>query len=185
MISTCLLLAFMVMATVTDIQQQKIFNWTTYPGIVLAIVVAAAATLMQRPEIAIVGIGQSALGLLACGGLMLVCFALFQIGGGDVKLLAMAGAFLGPALGMETILWTFVLGGAMAVLVLIWKLGAVHLVRSLYQQVMCRCGFGEWSPLSEDEKKQLQLPLYLAPSALLAVAIVRFSLVETLLSRLS
>ncbi len=182
MIATWLLLGFMVMATATDIQQQKIFNWTTYTGIVLAIAVAAVSTFLQRPEIAIVGLAQSALGLLACGGVMLVCFVLFQIGGGDVKLLAMVGAFLGPALGMEAILWTFVLGAAMAVLVLIWKLGAINLARSLYQQVMHRCGFKMWGPLSEKEKAQLQLPLYLAPSALLAVAIVRFSLVENLLN---
>ncbi len=47
---------------------------------------------------------------------MLVLFVFFRIGGGDVKLLAMLGAFLGLEQGIETLLWTFVLGGAVGLI---------------------------------------------------------------------
>ena len=113
---------------------------------------------------------------------MLVCFVLFQIGGGDVKLLAMAGAFLGPEPGIEALLWTFVLGGATAMIILIWRIGFFKLVKRVFQQFTVRMGFKKWDPLSEDEQRQLKLPLYLAPSALLAIAIVKFSLVERLMT---
>ena len=33
---------------------------------------------------------------------------MFKVGGGDVKLIAMLGAFLGPEQGITAMLWTFV-----------------------------------------------------------------------------
>lgn len=168
----------MVVATVTDIWKQKIYNWTTYPGILVALALTLAATLLSRTEIAEIGIQESVIGFLSCGAIMLICFVLFQIGGGDVKLLAMAGAFLGPQLGIETLLWTFVLGGATALIILVWKFGCIQLVRRISQQALMKLRLGEFDPLTEQEKTQLQLPLFLAPSALLATLIVRFSLVD-------
>ncbi len=173
----------MLVATITDVQQQKIFNWTTYTGILVAFTLSGIASVLDRHEFVMVGFVQSLLGFLLCSVVMLVCFVLFQIGGGDVKLLAMAGAFMGPALGIETLLWTFVLGGATAVIILIWKLGAIKLFRRVVQQLMHKLGLGSWDSLTEEEQRQLKLPLYLAPSALFAVVIVRFELVNQLLNR--
>ena len=81
---------------------------------------------------------QSATGLTACGAIMILCFVLFQIGGGDVKLIAMSGAFLGPQLGIEALLWTFVIGGAAALIILIWKIGIFKLSRRVMHQLMCK-----------------------------------------------
>ena len=58
-----------------------------------------------------IGLADAALGMFVCGGLLLVCYVFFSIGGGDVKLLAMLGAFLGIEQGIEVVLWTLVLGG--------------------------------------------------------------------------
>jgi prepilin peptidase CpaA len=167
----------MIIATATDLWRGTIYNWTTYTGILVALGLSATATLMNRGDLSI-GIQSSVVGFLSCGFIMLICFVLFQIGGGDVKLLAMVGAFLGAQLGVETLLWTFVIGGAAAVIILIWKIGLVKLVKRLVQQLLLRMNFGSFDPLSEEEKKQMQLPLYLAPSALLATVVVKFSLVE-------
>lgn len=183
MIASVCLLVWMVVATFTDVRQQKIYNWTTYSGILVAIALSGLNSALNRTEFSEIGITQSVVGFTACGMIMLVCFVLFQIGGGDVKLLAMIGAFLGPELGIETLLWTFVLGGAAAVVILIWKIGLVKLLRRVIHQLMCKLGMGNWDALSDEEKTQLQLPLFLAPAALLAVLIVRFSLVEYLRGR--
>ncbi len=180
MIATWFLLGFMLLATVTDVKDQKIYNWTTYPGIIVALVLAAIGSVWGWVDIAIVDIGESLLGFLFAGGMMLLCFVLFQIGGGDVKLLAMVGAFLGPMAGIETVLWTFVLGGATALIILIWRLGAVCLLRRIYQQVMNKLSIGKWGPLTEEENLQLKMPLYLAPSAFLGVLVVRFSIIKEL-----
>lgn len=116
---------------------------------------------------------------------MVMCFALFQIGGGDVKLLAMVGAFLGPQLGIETLLWTFVIGGATALIILIWRLGPVTLASRAVGQLLMRFNMGKFDTLTDEEKEQLALPLYLAPSALLATLIVRFQWVEKLANWIS
>ena len=86
----------------------------------------------------------------------------------------MTGAFVGPAIGIEILLWTFVLGGLSAVLILIWKCGAVDLVQSLLQQVLGKLQFGQWQPLTEQQQARLQLRLYLAPCALVALLVVQF-----------
>jgi prepilin peptidase CpaA len=120
------------------------------------------------------------LGLLACGLVMLVCFVFFRVGGGDVKLLAMVGAFLGPYRGLEALLWTFVLGGAVGLIVLIWRVGFWTLLRRAFQQLMWYLKFAGWVGWTEEERRQLQAPLFLAPSALAGVLIVRFSVMDHL-----
>ena len=182
MIANVGLFTLMIVATATDVWRQKIYNWTTYTGISIAFVLAGLATMLNQPMFAEIGISSSLLGFVSCGAIMLICFVLFQIGGGDVKLLAMAGAFLGVEAGIEALLWTFVLGGATALIILIWRIGFLKLVKRVIHQLMVRMGFGKWDPLSESEQKQMQLPLYLAPSALLGVAIVKFAIVERIAS---
>ncbi len=182
MISAACLLVLMIVATVTDVSQQKIYNWTTYSGILLAFLLAGIATWSNQSFWSEIDIRASLIGFASCGAIMLVCFVLFQIGGGDVKLLAMVGAFLGLEAGIESLLWTFVIGGATAMIILIWRIGFLKLVKRVFHQLIVRMGFGKWDPLTEEETKQMKMPLYLAPSALVAALIVRFSLVERLLT---
>ena len=109
---------------------------------------------------------------------MVLCFVVFRIGGGDVKLIAMLGAMLGPEKGLEAMLWTFLLGGCLAIIVLIWRVGPWPLVAGVFRQALWTLRLGRLNPLSEAQRAALQPPLFLAPSALAAVAIVRFGLVE-------
>jgi prepilin peptidase CpaA len=190
MLATILLLALMAVAVWTDIARHKIYNWTTYPGILAALGLNGLGELLVKYNLASaeqfaswgwIGLGPSFFGFLLCGGLMLVCFVFFRIGAGDVKLMAMLGAFLGPYQGIEALLWTFVLGGCLGVILLIWRVGAWRLVVRVFRQIVWSLRIFHWSPLSEEEHAQLQTPLFLAPSALAAVMIVRFGLVEWLL----
>jgi len=187
MVTTVLLVGLLAVATVTDVSRHKIYNWTTYPGILAALALNGVGTVLVsttdvdpqwlRAWLGWIGAAQSLFGFLACGLVLLVCFVLFKVGGGDVKLMAMLGAFLGPDRGIEAMLWTFVLGGAMALIVLIWRVGPVRLIARVLRQVLWTVRLGRWSPLTPDERAQLQPPLFLAPSALAAVIIVQFSLI--------
>lgn len=181
MIATYVLLCLTVIATLTDVSRQKIYNWTTYSGIVIGLFLSGTQTLWSLDMFSKIGFGEALAGLAACGGIMLLCFLLFQIGGGDVKLIAMMGCFLGLEPGIETMLWTFVIGAAMALGILIWKIGMIKLVKRIVQQLMCRLGVGVWDDLSPDEKSQLKIPLYLAPAALGALLIVNFRALELFL----
>jgi len=185
MVRTVLLLGLVLAASVTDLTRHKIYNWTTYPGIVAAVGLNALGSVL-----AALGCGQerlrwwgwigwerSLIGLVACGFVVLVCYEFLRVGGGDVKLMAMLGAFLGPEQGIDAMLWTFVLGAAVALVILVWRVGPwTLLVRSLRRLLWwLRVG---GVPLTADERAALQPPLFLAPSALAAVVIVEFSLVD-------
>jgi prepilin peptidase CpaA len=187
--ATILLLALTAVASWTDIARHKIHNWTTYPGILAALglnglgdllVWLGYATEERLQPLGWISLGSSLFGFLLCGFLMLACFVFFRIGAGDVKLIAMLGAFLGPREGLEALLWTFVLGGCAGVILLIWRVGAWRLIVRVFRQIVWSLRIFHWSPLTEEERAQLQTPLFLAPSALAAVAVVKFGLVEWL-----
>jgi prepilin peptidase CpaA len=184
MLATALLLGLLLVATATDLLRRKIYNWTTYSGILAALSLNAAVELggLARTEagqrqleqsLGYVGVWPSLIGLLACGFLMLVCYVMLKIGGGDVKLMAMLGAFLGPQDGIEAMLWTFVLGMCLALIVLIWRVGPLPLAARTLRHILWTLRLGRFSPLGQEERRELQSPLFLAPCALVAVLIVR------------
>jgi|SRR5579872_2717794 len=176
-LSTVLLLLLTATAAVTDLRFHKIYNWTTYPGILLALAVNAIENGWDNDY---PGLKDSLLGFAVCGGLMLVSYVFFSVGGGDVKLIAMVGAFLGMEKGLEVVLWTFVLGGAAGLALLIWRVGLVRLVKGTVRHVLWSLRLVSWLPLSDAERQQLQPALYLAPSAVIAVVMVCFDLVRFL-----
>ncbi len=183
MIATVLLFALVSVATATDLARHKIYNWTTYPGILTALGLNAIGAMVGGPEgsseslsrlMGWVGLGESLSGCLICGFVMIVCFVFFRVGGGDVKLMAMLGAFLGVQKGIESLLWTFVLGGALGLIVLVWRVGLWTLLVRVMRQVVWSLRIRSWSPLAAEERRQLQPPLFLAPSALAALVVMRW-----------
>ncbi len=189
MFSTVCLLAIMSVAAVTDVRSHTIYNWTVYPGIVIALLISTAATFAGRDVIqgtlsdvhrlGIPDIWSALSGFLACGVIMLVCYVFFPggLGGGDVKLVAMIGAFLGAAQGLEVMLWTFVLGGCFALVTLVWQVGFFQMLGRFGRRIKSVVTARSWLPLTDQERAPLQVRLFLSPAAWIAVAIVRFSLV--------
>ncbi len=164
------LLILLLVAAITDASRHAIYNWNTYPGIVAGLILNAAG-------LGILGSGGDSLfaslwGLLACGSIMLVAFVFFDMGGGDVKLVAMMGAFLGVEGGIEALLWTFSLGFICGMAIIIWQAGIVNLMRSTWQHVCLVIQARGWIPLTSRERQPLQRSLFLAPSALVATVIV-------------
>ena len=97
-------------ACVTDLRTRRIPN-------VLTIGAALAGLVFQFATGGVEGLGQAALGWLLGALVFLLPFALGGLGGGDVKLLAALGAWLGPADALWLVLYTGVAGGVMAVAV--------------------------------------------------------------------
>jgi len=179
-LSTVFLLLLTATAAVTDLRVHKIYNWTTYPGIVVAFIVNLYENGWDDGLPGHPGLKDSLLGFAACGGILLMSYVFFSVGGGDVKLIAMVGAFLGLEKGVEAVLWTFVLGFAMGVSMLIWRVGLIRLIVGTVRHVLWSLRLVSWLPLSAEERRQLQPALYLAPSAVVAVVIVCFDLVRFL-----
>jgi prepilin peptidase CpaA len=163
----------------TDFRTRRIPNAITYPTIVAGLVLNGAGDLSSgvRELLGTVGWEGSVGGFLACGGLMLVCFVLFSVGGGDVKLLAAGGTCLGVERGLEVLLWTFVLGAVAGLASVVWRVGAVRLAGVAGRMLLGllrmrgRVAFGDVG-FTESEREMLRPPLFLAPMTLAAVGIV-------------
>jgi prepilin peptidase CpaA len=165
LVVTVLLLALLAIATVTDVRRHKIYNWNTYPGIL-------AGFAVNGLEAGWPGLEDSLVGFAACFGIMLLCFVLFNIGGGDVKLIAMMGAFLGLRQGIEAMLWTFVLGSIAGVAILVWKIGAWRILSKGVHHLRLVVRARSWISLTDEERQPLRRWLFLAPSAFAAVCLV-------------
>jgi prepilin peptidase CpaA len=95
-------------ACVTDVSRRRIPNALTFASALVGVVVHAWLGGAAGAIFAVVG---CALGLL----LFLPLFALRGLGGGDVKLLAAFGAFIGPRLVIWAGLYGAIAGGVFAV----------------------------------------------------------------------
>ncbi|MFP3869773.1 MAG: prepilin peptidase [Syntrophobacteria bacterium] len=101
-----------------DLDTFTIPDMITLPGMLLGV---AASLILPRMTLL-----QSLLGLLAGGGILFLVAAGYQllrkregIGGGDIKLLAMIGAFLGPPGVLYTLFGSSVLGSVAGVLLML------------------------------------------------------------------
>jgi prepilin peptidase CpaA len=186
MVAKVLLLGLLAVATATDLRRHRIYNWTTYPGILAALglnslgTALVAAGVLEEATLRGLGwisIGESLAGFLVCGLVLVACYVLLKVGGGDVKLMAMLGAFLGVDKGVEAMLWTFVLGGCMGLIVLVWRFGPLRLIVSVARHLLWTLRLARFQPLTPEERAALQPPLFLAPSALVACVIVQFGLI--------
>lgn len=103
-------LALMVVSAI-DLRHQVIPDEITLPGILVGMAVSSIWPEMQGSGPAFAGFVHSVIGALVGGGILYVAGSLAEwvlkkeaMGGGDVKLLAMIGAFL----GWKAVLWTLV-----------------------------------------------------------------------------
>lgn len=103
---TAVLIALLVIAGVTDYRTYRIPNWLTFGGATFALVYKT-----------VVAVNPGSAFLLASGGLllgflvMLPLYMLNAMGAGDVKLMAMVGAFLGVDETLQAVLFAFLAGG--------------------------------------------------------------------------
>jgi len=105
---------FALTAGIIDARTRRIPNWLTYPAIPIAILLHWIA-----------GGGRGALSALEGAGLglaILLPFVLLRsLGGGDWKLVGALGAFFGPQRLITVLLWSLVINGVMALVLVIRK----------------------------------------------------------------
>lgn len=106
---TGVLIALLLVAAICDYRSFRIPNWLTAGGMLFGTVY----TIMVPP---VHGVGWlfPASGILTGFLLMFPMYLLRAVGAGDVKLLAMAGAFLGWNDTLLALLFSFVVGGVAA-----------------------------------------------------------------------
>ncbi|RYZ05494.1 MAG: prepilin peptidase [Myxococcales bacterium] len=117
----CGLLAFTALCGALDYRTGHIPNRVVAAGAVLGLAVhfAVHAALLRGPEQSLTEVLTSAaanvsLGVLACGFVPLLLFRVSAMGGGDVKLLAACGVWVGPVIGLQIEMYAFVLAAIYA-----------------------------------------------------------------------
>jgi prepilin peptidase CpaA len=172
MISTATLIALAAAAACTDLRWHRIPNALTYPGTLTGLLISGL-------EPGGIGWSDGAAGFFVCGAVMATAFVCFpNLGGGDVKLLAMCGAFAGVEAGIKILLWTFILAALFVVVRLIWKLGAVRVAAWLTREAWHAVLWRQRSVRAAEQQELLSAPLSLAPSCLMAVLLVKSGVVE-------
>lgn len=161
-----IVIGLVVIAAWTDLRDRKLYNWNTYSGMLIGL----AMHLVPGSPIAWT---DSLAGWAACGGIMLLCFVLMPVGGGDVKLLAMVGAGLGLEDGLTALLWTCTLAAVLAAATTIWQVGVWNLIRGTFLRLGLLATAQGWVPWTSEQKQILNQRFRLGPCALLAVLITR------------
>ncbi|SFC26436.1 prepilin peptidase CpaA [Polaromonas sp. OV174] len=106
---TGVLLIFLIIASVSDFRTFRIPNWLTFSGMVFGLIYSAFVPFSFR-----LGFFWALGGLLLGFLIMLPCYALKIMGAGDVKLMAMVGAFLGVSDTLHAVAFSFIVGGIAA-----------------------------------------------------------------------
>ena len=109
---TGILLILLVIASFSDYATYKIPNWLTFGGMLFGLTYNAAVPLSTNPHHAFLWAAQ---GLLIGLCIMLPLYVMKIMGAGDVKLMAMIGAFLGASDTLYVILFSFIIGGIAAI----------------------------------------------------------------------
>jgi prepilin peptidase CpaA len=105
--------AVLVVATFTDVRSRRIPNWLVLPFLALGILVSGW---LHGWHGAFVSLEGAALGLLLYG----ILFWMGGMGAGDVKLCAAIGAWIGPGQLLISLIFTGLVGGAMALSWALW-----------------------------------------------------------------
>jgi prepilin peptidase CpaA len=110
----------MIVAAVSDLRSFRLPNWLV---IAVALLFLAGILVTAMPLKLALWHGLAGLLVLACG------FALFSaglIGGGDAKLLAAVGLWIGWTKLATFLLYTALAGGILAIVMLLWEMVRLH-----------------------------------------------------------
>jgi len=132
------LAALLLTAVVTDLRSRRIPNLLVLTGLALATVAHTAALLVNAAPLAGPAWWAPLAGLLAGGLALMPLYIVRACGAGDVKLMAMAGAFIGAPTALRAVLFTLLAGGVLSLLFM--------LHRRVASQVMANLQFmlGDW-----------------------------------------
>ena len=168
LVSAAALLALLLAATVIDVRTRRIPNVLVASGMLIGLSVHAIAPAGDGLFAATwgsLGVLQSLLGWGAGLALFLPLHLLRALGAGDVKLLAMVGAWLGAPLLLGATLLTLLAGGAMALSVMLLSRTSREVlgnVRFMLTTALIGAQTGRLAALEAPAARSARLPYALA-----------------------
>jgi len=136
-ISVGVLAVVLVAAAVCDLARGKVFNWLTYPAIVVGLGLAALRGLDGD---AWEGLTDGLLGFGFGFGVLFVAYLVGGMGGGDVKLMGAVGALVGwnglaDYAALHAVLYSFMTAAAVGLVLMIWRGQTRTVLRKMFLAV--------------------------------------------------
>lgn len=125
MIFNILLVITLIICCITDLRVRKIYNKVIFP-------ILFSVFILHLILNGIPGLKISLLGFLSGLAILIIPFALRGIGAGDVKLLALIGAMKGSTFALNTAFYMFVIGGILALIIVLFHRDTVKFFKSLF-----------------------------------------------------
>lgn len=120
-----LLIVVLIICVVTDIKSRRIYNKIIFPALIFGLLIqffsGGALGVLHGIEAFLVGLA-----------ILLIPYLLGGMGAGDVKLLAVIGAIKGLSFVLMTAIYMGVVGGIIAIAVILFKDGVVNKIKSVY-----------------------------------------------------
>jgi prepilin peptidase CpaA len=124
-----------LMGAVIDVRSARIPNRLTYTAL-------PAALMLRTAVLGLSGLKSGALGMLVAGGLFLLLFVLGAMGGGDMKLMAAVGAWVGSTQVVMLILAAALAGGILAIGRIIFSNAVGQTLRNIMHLICYRLTSG-------------------------------------------
>jgi len=123
-ISVGVLAVVLVAAAVCDLSRGKVYNWLTYPAVVVGLALAAARGAAAGDVWD--GLTDGVLGFGFGFGVLFVAYVVGGMGGGDVKLMAAVGALVGwnglaDYAALHAVFYSFLSAAAVGLILMIWR----------------------------------------------------------------
>ena len=158
--TSIVILIILAIAVGWDLKARKIPNALTIPA-------AAGGLIFHLTTTGMPGLKSSALGLATGLGVLLVLYLLGGMGGGDVKLLAALGAWLGPKSILITALYTGLAGGLLALgMIVASGGGSFNFMKTIYEDLVCFMTFRDRTPVASRGDRNIPYSLAIAAGTL-------------------
>jgi len=165
LVAHALLASLLLGAAVVDVGSRRVPNRLVLAGIALALALHAAATITGSAALAgrawWAPLAGCATGLAA----LMPLYLLRATGAGDVKLMAMVGAFIGAPATLAAALYTLVAGGLLSLAFMLGRgvaAQALANVRFLLADLVLRAGSGQGAGLAPLQATASRLPYAVA-----------------------
>lgn len=150
-VAVALLSGLLGIAVVSDLRNHRIPNLLVLLGLVLGVV-------GQTYAFGLIGLGHALLGLLVGFAIFLPMYMVGGMAAGDVKLMAMAGAFLTPHDALWAAFFSLIAGGACGLLLVLVRGQALQTLGRYWLMLSARAYF----PPADDEVAGKPFPYSIA-----------------------
>jgi prepilin peptidase CpaA len=117
LVRVCALFALLVSAAYTDLVRGRVYNWSTYPGILLGLMICLAVGGQQG----VPSLADSLVGLAVGFGVFYLAYLMKGVGLGDVKLMAAVGALMGWRFALRATVYSAFFGAVLGIGLLLYR----------------------------------------------------------------